>query len=79
MLLLSRKNYVLHLLSGFVIGLFILPVLLEWLGFSFSVADLIVLILGEPNTVNRIIVLSFLLLFLIFIVRGFFKQYNKLS
>lgn len=78
-IILSKKGYVLNLLLGFMIGLLILPSLLEWLGFPFSFADVLELVFGEPNGMNRIIVIVLLVIFLFFAIRNFYRQYKKLT
>ena len=67
------------MILGWITGLFILPTLLEWLGIRFTFADVIELILGEPNQTSRTIVLILFIIFLFFISRKFVKQYKKLS
>ncbi|MUK90637.1 hypothetical protein GMD78_19970 [Ornithinibacillus sp. L9] len=74
----TRKSYVFHLIIGFIIGLFILPAVLDWFGIPFSFYDVLTLILGEPNTVNRIIVMILFVIFLFFSVRSFYKELKKL-
>ncbi|MBC5635370.1 hypothetical protein H8S33_00900 [Ornithinibacillus sp. BX22] len=75
----SKKRYIAYFVSGFIIGIFILPAFLEWLGFTYSFADVLELIFGEPNLFNRIIVGLLLVIFLIWIGRGLYKGYKRLT
>ena len=67
------------MILGWITGLFILPTILEWLGIRFTFADVIELIFGEPNQINRTIVLILFIIFMFFIRQNFVKQYKKLS
>lgn len=58
---------------GIIIGLFILPGILEWLGLP-SFADVITMIFGEPNTVNRLVVGLLGVLIFFFFIKVFLKK-----
>ncbi|WP_042222038.1 hypothetical protein [Oceanobacillus manasiensis] len=69
------KN-VLIFIVGLLMGVLLLPMILEWLGLP-SGGELLERVLGEPNAVTiPIVIVSMILLFYL-IIRGLFKQAKK--
>ncbi|MFD2629984.1 hypothetical protein [Oceanobacillus kapialis] len=58
---------------GFIMGVFITPLLLEWLNLP-SFGNLLTSILGEPTPVKNFFVLTFGVILLIFTGRWLYKQ-----
>ena len=67
------------MILGLITGFVFLPTLLEWLGIRFTFADVLELILGEPNRTSRTIVIILFVIFMFFTIRYSYKQYKKLS
>lgn len=75
----KKGRYISYLLLSFIIGLFVIPSILNWLGFPYSFVDILHSVLGELNTVNRIIVIGLAILLLLVVGRSFYKDYKKLN
>ncbi|GGA85657.1 FeoB-associated Cys-rich membrane protein [Ornithinibacillus halotolerans] len=67
-----RKNQLLFTL-GLVIGMFILPSILEWFGLP-TFFDFLTLVFGEPNVANRIVVGLIVLILVFYSIRYLFKR-----
>lgn len=74
----TKKSYIAYWTIGVIIGLFILPAFLEWLGVP-SFADVLELVFGEPNLVNRLIVGVLLVFSLVWIGRAIYKGYKNIA
>lgn len=75
----SKKRMVFIYASGFIIGLFIIPSILNWLGLPSPIASILFFVFGEPTPL-KIVIVSFICILIIYpIVRSFYKQYKKAS
>ncbi|PAV28914.1 hypothetical protein CIL05_14925 [Virgibacillus profundi] len=74
----SKKSLILYSTLSLIIGLFILPAILNWLGLP-SGSDVLAFIFGEPNVINRIVVALIGIILLFLVTRGFYKEYKKAS
>ncbi|MDS9470734.1 hypothetical protein [Sporosarcina pasteurii] len=75
----SKRKYISYSLLGFLVGLFIIPSILVWLGVPFSFATVLHLIFGEPNLVKGVIVFILTGLIVFFVVRSSYKDYKELN
>lgn len=75
----KKGQYVSSGLLSFILGLFVVPTVLEWLGVSFSFADVLYVILGEPNSMNIALVVILAGLLLVWVGRRFYKGYKNLE
>ncbi|WP_019155507.1 hypothetical protein [Robertmurraya massiliosenegalensis] len=66
----KKSKFIIYMGSGILFGLFILPTILP-----FNFADVFVLVFGEPNVVNRIIVSVISLVLIISLFRGLYKGF----
>lgn len=75
----SKNRYIFYTILGLLTGLFIFPTILNWLGLPISTifADLLVLAFGEPNWKNIIVVSLLGIIFLLFSIRGYYKEYKR--
>jgi uncharacterized membrane protein YuzA (DUF378 family) len=58
---------------GILIGMFLLPGILEWLGLP-SFANVLTKIFGEPNAINRVVVGLLGVLIIFFFIKVFLKK-----
>lgn len=75
----SRRQFIFNWVLALIIGLFILPSILNWLGMPFSFSNVLHWVFGEPNLINRVIVLILTILLLVIVGRGVYKDYKKLT
>lgn len=75
----KKGRYISYILLSFLIGLFIIPSVLNWLGIPYSFADILYAVLGEPNVVNRIVVIGLTVVLLVIIGNKFYKDYKNLN
>lgn len=75
----KKREYVSYGLLSFILGLFIVPAVLEWLSVSFSFADVLYMILGEPNPMNIALVVILTGVFLCWVGYRFYKGYKSLD
>jgi hypothetical protein len=70
------RKMLLFFIAGFVLGIFILPMIQKSLGFPSS-AEVLERVFGEPNAVTIPIVILLTMLFIYLTGRGLFKQAKK--
>ncbi|AOV08147.1 hypothetical protein [Sporosarcina ureilytica] len=75
----SKRKYISYSILSFLIGLFIIPSVLDWLGVPFSFATVLHLIFGEPNLVKGVIVFILTGLIVFLVVRSSYNDYKKLT
>lgn len=75
----SKRKYLSYLILAILTGLFIIPAVLDWLGFPFTFANVLYWVLGEPNAMNKLIVSILAVLLVFFVGRSSYKTYKKLS
>ncbi|WP_252504364.1 hypothetical protein [Sporosarcina sp. Marseille-Q4943] len=78
-----KKKYILYLILGVVFGMFISPMVTEWLGLpspSHGVANLLTVVFGEqPNGVNALLAILVPLVFAVLLLVGAIKLAKKLE
>lgn len=75
----SRKKYILYLVAGWIIGLFILPSVFGWFGMPYPFANLLYWVFGEPNTMKISILSIFTVLILVLYGRSIHKEFKELT
>lgn len=73
----SKKRFIFLLAAGIIIGLFIVSPILDWLGVSYTFANVLDFIFGEHHAIKRIIVVLLILALIFFVGRGLYKEYKK--
>ncbi|MHA6250295.1 hypothetical protein [Oceanobacillus sp. CAU 1775] len=75
----SKRKYLSYLILAVITGLFFIPALLDWLGVPFTFANVLYWVFGEPNVLNRIIILVLTGIFVLLVGRSSYKTYKKLT
>lgn len=75
----KKGQYISYGLLSFMIGLIVIPAGFQWLEISFSFADVLTAIFGEPNSMNLPIVILLGGILLFYAGRSFYKGYKHLD
>lgn len=73
----SKNKYLSYSIAGILLGIFILPSTLDWLGVPFSFSNILYLIFGEPNPINKLILSLIMLGLLFFVFHRIYKEYKE--
>lgn len=73
----KKQRYLISIVLGLITGIFIVPIVLEWLGFS--LAEFFNQTFGEPGMISWVIGAVVLVVLTYFVGRSFIRNYRSIE